>query len=120
MPSNASMSSVTGVSIKARSMAPLPFLCLDPLGLVARVARRRGETGHQFAEERALFEVLTEARMRGRNPVERQHLLHRVGIAEQHYDFLQVRAAHGLTPGKTSGAQTARDSCHVNSKAHAK
>jgi hypothetical protein len=101
------MTSVTGVSTKARSMARLPFFTRDPAGLggVARQAR------HQLAEERALLEILSEAGVRGRNPVERQHLLHGVGIAEQHHDFLQVRAAHGLIPVKFARRPGARVTC---------
>jgi hypothetical protein len=85
-------------------MARLSFVTLDPAGLggVARQAR------HQLAEERALLEILSEAGVRGRNPVERQHLLHGVGIAEQHHDFFQVRAAHGLIPVESARRRGAR------------
>jgi hypothetical protein len=32
--------------------------------------------------------------VRRRDPIERQHLLDGVGVAEQHHHFLQVRAGH--------------------------
>jgi len=99
-------------------MASLSFPCLDPLGL-ARLARGAGEARDQLGEERALFEILTEARMRRRNPIERQHLLHGIGIAEQHHDFLQIRAAHGLTPEENEPRGIARVSYRVTSKAQA-
>ena len=57
-----------------------------------------GEAGQQLAEERALLEVLSQARMRRGNPVEWQHLLHGVGVAEEHHDFLQIWAAHDQRP----------------------
>jgi hypothetical protein len=70
-------------------------------GLLGRRAsgavRRRSlalQTGDEFAEERTTLEVPAETRVRRRNPVERQHLLDGVGVAEQHHDFLQVRAGH--------------------------
>jgi hypothetical protein len=37
---------------------------------------------------------LPEARIRGCDAIQRQHLLHRVGIAEEHHDFLEMRTAH--------------------------
>jgi len=88
-------------------MTRLSFVTLDPAGLgsVARQAR------HQLAEERALLEVLSETGVRRGNPIQRQHLLHGVGIAEQHHDFLQVRAAHGLFPGEFGAPLGARVTC---------
>jgi hypothetical protein len=55
-----------------------------------------GDPSDQLAEERTVFEILSQARVRRRNPVERQHLLDRVRVAEEHHDFLQVRAAHDI------------------------
>jgi hypothetical protein len=49
---------------------------------------------HELAKQRAVLEVLSQAGVRGGDPVERQHLLDGVGVAEEHHDFLQVRAAH--------------------------
>jgi hypothetical protein len=37
---------------------------------------------------------LPEARIRGCNAIQRQHLLHRIRIAEEHHDFLEMRTAH--------------------------
>jgi hypothetical protein len=34
--------------------------------------------------------------MRRGDPIEREHLLHRVGVAEEHHDFLEVRTTHGV------------------------
>ena len=104
------MTSVTGVSSKARSMTRLSFVTLDPAGLggLAREAR------HQLAEERALLEILSEAGVRRGDPIQRQHLLHGVGIAEQHHDFLDVRATHGLTPSNRCAAGDARVTCQSN------
>jgi hypothetical protein len=53
---------------------------------------------HQLPKEGALFEVTTQTGMCRREPVQREHLLHRIGVAEEHHDFLQVWAAHGITP----------------------
>jgi hypothetical protein len=110
------MTSDTGVSIKARSMARLSFVTLDPAGLsgVARQAR------HQLAEERALLEILSEAGVRRGNPIQRQHLLHGVGIAEQHHNFFDVRATHGLTPSNRCAAGTHASPASLNSKGHAR
>jgi hypothetical protein len=74
-------------------MARLLSLRVDP-GRQTRLVGAR-QPRHQLAKQGALLEVLSETGMRGRDPVEGQHLLDRVGVAEQHHDFLQIRAAHG-------------------------
>jgi hypothetical protein len=91
------MASASGVSVSASNMATLlpigsRFVSCGRLVVSAR------EASDQLLEERALAEVLSQARMRGRDAIERQHLLHGICIAEEHHDFFQVRAAHGVHP----------------------
>src|SRR5581483_2676803 len=57
----------------------------------------RGQPRHQLLEHRAVFEP-SEAGVAGREPIERQHLLHRIGVAEEHHDFLQVGTGHARLP----------------------
>lgn len=93
----ANRTSVMGVNVSARSMTNL--LGFPPIGIwMAVLASAVRETRHQLEVERALLEVAPQAGMRRRQAVERQHLLDRVRVAEEHHDFLQVRAAHVQTP----------------------
>ena len=74
----------------------------------AVLAAARVEAREQFLEDRALLEV-AETRVGGGDAIQRQHLLHRVGVAEEHHDFFQVRTAHvSLLPGRRHSAQGRR------------
>jgi hypothetical protein len=52
----------------------------------------------QLTKHGTLLEVLPQTGMCGREPIERQHFLDGICVAEQHHDFLQIWATHGATP----------------------